>query len=106
MRVKCSITFFNYLCHLMKKEYPAEMTVSEFVEVMTDVLHAGGIDHLEYGVGVVLAVNRSIIWRDCLSDCRQNTVWCMRLRWWKISTPVILTYPRSASTRTLQNWPR
>ena len=26
------------------------MTVSEFVEVMTDILHAGGIDHIEYGV--------------------------------------------------------
>lgn len=46
-----SITFFNYLCHLIKKEYPDEMTVSEFVSVMTEVLHEGGIDHVEYGVG-------------------------------------------------------
>ena len=48
--INCSITFFNYLCHVIKKEYPEEMTVSEFVEVMTDILHAGGIDHIEYGV--------------------------------------------------------
>lgn len=34
----------------MKKEYPEEMTVSEFVSVMTEVLHDGGIDHVEYGV--------------------------------------------------------
>lgn len=27
------------------------MTVSEFVSVMTEVLHEGGIDHVEYGVG-------------------------------------------------------
>lgn len=30
------------------------MTVSEFVEVMTDILHAGGITHIEYGVGMRL----------------------------------------------------
>ena len=48
--MNCSIPFFNYLCHVIKKEYPEEMTVSEFVEVMTDILHAGGIDHIEYRV--------------------------------------------------------
>ena len=26
------------------------MTVAEFVEVMTDILQAGGIDHIEYDV--------------------------------------------------------
>ena len=45
-----SLTFFNYLSHVLKKEYPSEMTVAEFVEVMTDILQAGGIDHIEYDV--------------------------------------------------------
>ena len=45
-----SLTFFNYLSHVLKKEYPSEMTVSEFVEVMIDILQAGGIDHIEYDV--------------------------------------------------------
>ena len=36
------------------------MTVSEFVEIMTDILHAGGIDHIEYGVSIFYCLSLSI----------------------------------------------
>ena len=42
------------------------MAVSEFVEVMTDILHAGGIDHIEYGVRLkveyYVVSSRAFVW--------------------------------------------
>lgn len=45
-----SLSFFNFLWHHLKTEYPEEMTVGEFREVMHEVLTGGGIPRIEHEV--------------------------------------------------------
>lgn len=42
-----SMSFFNYLSHVLQSEYGEEMSVGEFREVMKDVLKAGGIEEVK-----------------------------------------------------------
>lgn len=42
-----SLSFFNYFSRILKENYPPEMTVSEFRNVMLEVLSSGGITEIE-----------------------------------------------------------
>ena len=42
-----SLSFFNYFSRILKENYPSEMRVSEFRQLMLEVLSSGGISEIE-----------------------------------------------------------
>lgn len=69
-----SLSFFNFLWHHLKNEYPEEMTVAEFREVMHEVLKGGGIPRIEHEVNlscydmIEIVRIRSIIRSSCFNS--------------------------------------